>query len=460
MSVQGAIPPSIRDAIESKTGYVLMVAGNPGTGKSLFVHEIFREFADSFLILSNAEATTIVQDELSSLPKWKKRHVSAQYWREIQEDPLHELPLHEQCSKLLGKDNLCEDNSIIIIDSWTDFLMPFQEEKKYEIQQSLIYATRTEGKKLILISEGDRKERALRFLEHSADAILRLEKLHDNERMYRQMNIEKMRSRSISQDTFLFTLDKGRFSYIPWQKHQFPPIMVEREPIDDPSKQKISTGNKSLDEVLGGGFEKGMLSLVEVENLAAPYLETIYIPFLSNHLQLGRPAVVLLPEGWSPERFMHGLSHFVDAKSVEKQVVFFGRHVLSKHENVKNIDDDPWKTLQEIRYEATQLEREFNKQATELFSLNTLENKYGINDVKGMMAEITAALPSTQRATVTILSKQQALKSGSIAHSVHLKVQELSGVLSIFGVIPRTNFLAVSPMLSKGFLDYELIPIV
>ncbi|MCK4568285.1 MAG: hypothetical protein KAU48_13350, partial [Candidatus Thorarchaeota archaeon] len=90
----------------------------------------------------------------------------------------------------------------------------------------------------------------------------------------------------------------------------------------------------------------------------------------------------------------------------------------------------------------------------------TLENKYGITDVKGMMAEITAALPSTQRATVTILSKQQALKSGSIAHSIHLKVQELSGVLSIFGVIPRTNFLAVRPMLAKGFLDYELIPIV
>ena len=80
--------------------------------------------------------------------------------------------------------------------------------------------------------------------------------------------------------------------------------------------------------------------------------------------------------------------------------------------------------------------------------------------VKGMMAEITAALPTTGRATVTILSKQQSLQSGAIAHSVHLKVQELSGVLSIFGIVPRTNFLAVHPILSGGFFDYELIPIV
>lgn len=452
----GEIPPSIRDALESTAGYILLVTGKPGTGKSLFVREIFREFSNSFIILSNAEDTGLSGNDIST-----ERYVVAQYWREIEEESLHEFSVEEQCSKLLGKEvKFIQDSSIIIVDSWTDFLMPVPAEKKYEILQSLIFAAREEGKKLVLVSEEDYKEPTNHKLEHSTDAIIRLEKLSENQRMYRQMSIEKMRSRSISQDTFLFTLENGDFSYIPWHKHQFPPIMVQREPIADPSKDKISTGNQSLDAILGGGFEKGMLSLIEVENLAAPYLETIYIPFLSNHLQLGRPAVILLPEGWSSERFMHGLSHFVDSESVEKQVVFFGRHVLSKHENVRSIDDDPWKTLQEIRYEATQLEREFNTQATELFSLNTLENKYGITDVKGMMAEITAALPTTQRATVTILSKQQALKSESIAHSIHLKVQELSGVLSIFGIIPRTNFLAVHPMLQTGFLDYELIPIV
>jgi len=460
MSAQGAIPPSIRDALEAKSGYVLLVAGKPGTGKSLFVQEIFREFQDSFLIQSNAEATSIIESDLSTLSDWEKRHVVAQYWREIKEESLHELSIQEQCSKLLGIDTPNIDKSIVIIDSWTDFLMPVKIDREYEILQSLIYSSQKERKKLILVSENDLGDRSLRQLAHSADAIIRLEKLSENQRMYRQLSIEKMRSRSVGQDSFLFTLENGLFNYIPWHKHQFPPIMVEREPIPDPSKEKISTGNRSLDGILGGGFDRGMLSLIEVENLAAPYLETIYIPFLSNHLQLGRPAVILLPEGWSSDRFIHGLSHFVDSERVEKQVVFFGRHVLGKHENVRSIDDDPWKTLQEIRYEATQLEKQFNTQATELFSLNTLENKYGLTDVKGMMAEITAALPTTQRTTVTILSKQQSLQSGAIAHSIHLKVQELSGVLSIFGIIPRTNFLAVHPILSKGFLDYELIPIV
>jgi Cdc6-like AAA superfamily ATPase len=96
----------------------------------------------------------------------------------------------------------------------------------------------------------------------------------------------------------------------------------------------------------------------------------------------------------------------------------------------------------------------------QLVSLDTLENKFGITDVKGMIAEITASLPSTNRATISILGEQQGLKSGSIAYSIHLRVQELNGVLSVCGVNPRTNYLAVRLLLSKGFLDYELVPIV
>jgi KaiC/GvpD/RAD55 family RecA-like ATPase len=458
MSAESAIPPSIRDALDSKTGYVLLAIGQPGTGKSLFVREIFREYNESFIVFSNAEATA--KDELSKLPKWKSRHAIAQFWREVSEEPLHEKSLCDQIRALLQADTISEEYSIFIIDAWNDFVMPVDSRRRYEIQQSLVHAARSEGKKLVLVEETGSETEVQKTLEYSADSILHFKRLQENQRMFRQMSIEKMRYHPVNQDTFLFTLENGRFSYFPWYVHQFPPIMVEREPIEDPSRNIISTGNKSLDQVLHGGFEKGMLSLIEVEDLAAPYLETMYIPFLSNHLQLGRPAVILLPEGWSPDRFIHGLSHFVGERRIETQVVFFGRHALGKRQNVRSFDDDPWKTLQEIRYEAIQLEREFNTEATELFSLDTLENKYGISDVKGMLAEITAALPLTKRATVAILSQHQELKSGSIAEGIHLHVKELSGVLSVFGVIPRTNYLAIRPMLSRGFLDYDLIPIL
>jgi hypothetical protein len=278
--------------------------------------------------------------------------------------------------------------------------------------------------------------------------------------MYRQLTIEKLRSMPIPQDTYLFTLEQGRFTCVPVYVHQYPAITVEREPIEDPSPERISTGNRSLDVLTRGGFTRGTLSLIEVDNLAAPYLDAVYVPFLSNQLQLGRPAIVLLPEGWSSERLTSGLAHFVNPNTVDSQVVFFGRHALGKKENVRSIDNDPWKTLQEIRYEANQLEKQFKAEVTELFALDTLENKYGPSLVQEMIAEVTAALPDTNRITLTILSRQQSIKSGSISHDAHIRVLELCGVLNVFGVNPRTGYFAVRPVLSGGFLDYDLLPVV
>jgi hypothetical protein len=150
----------------------------------------------------------------------------------------------------------------------------------------------------------------------------------------------------------------------------------------------------------------------------------------------------------------------VNPNTVDAQVVFFGRHALGKKENVRNIDNDPWKTLQEIRYEANQLEKQFKAEVTELFALDTLENKYGPSIVQEMIAEVTAALPDTNRVTLTILSRQQSIKSGSISHDAHIRVLELCGVLNVFGVNPRTGYFVVRPVLSGGFLDYDLLPVV
>ncbi len=461
MSADGALPLNIKDALDSELGYVLVVAGNPGTGKSLFVQEVMREYPSSFLILTNSEnIPNSMKDLASDIQDWDKRHALALYWREVSDANNPEFTLKKQISLLLGSESDRLESDIIIIDSWSDFIQPIPLEKRYQIQQSLMYAARNENKKLILVTEIDSEVISSHQLSHSADAIIYLQKLRTDQRMYRQLVIEKMRSRPLAQDTYLFTLAKGRFTYIPWYIHQYPAITVEREPLTDPSESMISTGNKSLDGLLHGGFVKGSMSLIEVENLAAPYLETIYIPFLSNHLQLGRPAIIILPEGWSPERFTDGLSHFVDREVVNKQVVFFGRQALGKDINVRSIDNDPWKTLQEIRYESSQLERKFQREVTELFALDTLENRYGPATVKGMIAEVSAALPGTERAAITILSRQQAITSGSVSPSMHLRVQEINGVLSVCGVNPRTSFLAVRPILSAGFLDYELLPIV
>ncbi|MDF1541462.1 MAG: ATPase domain-containing protein, partial [Candidatus Thorarchaeota archaeon] len=294
MSEVGGVPPSIRDALSSTTGFVLVVTGKPGTGKSLFVQELFRTFNNSFLIITSTENHMATVMALSdAVPDWGDRHVLTQYWRPLVEKISYESSLETQLSKLVGASQDQGSADVIIIDSWTDFVEPIRPENRYEIQQSLIHAARNEGRKLVLVTEGRCQDGVIiDNLHHSADGVVTLEKIRENQRMYRQIVLEKMRAHLISQDSFLFTLHKGRFTYIPWYIHQYPAITVGREPITDPSPERTSSGNLSLDTILGGGFKKGQLNLIEIENLGVPYLETIYIPYLSNHLELERPAVI------------------------------------------------------------------------------------------------------------------------------------------------------------------------
>lgn len=461
MSKLGAVPSSIIDALHSELGYVLVITGQPGTGKSLLVQEIFRKISKSCMILTSAENHSAASHLLEqAIPDWNERHIVSKFWEATKLEIDTKSSLCEQLTSILETDVSEKNSNLIIIDSWTDFIQPTDEKLRYEIQQSLVSAARAEKKKMVLVTEGTWGDNSVTTLHHTADGVITLEKIRDNQRMYRQVVIEKMRSHLINQDSFLFTLEGGRFTYIPWYVHQYPAITIESETIPDPSVNHISTGNISLDEVLKGGFSKGHLSLIEVENIAVPYVETICIPFLSNHLLLGKPALIVLPEGWSPENFTSSLTHFIDEKLVDEQVVFFGRQILGQKKNVRAIDNDPLKTLQEIKYESGQLERKFKKEVAELIALDTLENKYGSGNVRSFIAEMSAALPRTNKVTICILSKYQSVKSESIAHHIHLRVQEISGVISICGINPRTNYLAVRPILSAGYLDYDLLPIV
>ncbi|MGQ4872299.1 MAG: ATPase domain-containing protein, partial [Candidatus Thorarchaeota archaeon] len=315
MNEVGALPPSIVDILGQDQGYVILVNGKPGVGKTMLAQEIARTFPNTFMIITSSENIVNYKGALIEVhPEWDKHHAAVPFWRSNLREDMSQLNLNEQLSALTGKTVQLDGCDIIVIDSWTDFLAPYEPAKRSELEHALTETARREGKRLVLISDCSEDNQCSPGTLRAADGVVTLDRLREEQRVYRRIIIEKMRGVPIEQDEFLFTLHGGRFTYIPWYKHRYPAITVEREPISDPSKDMISTGSRSLDRVLGGGFQKGALNLVELESITAPYLETIYIPFLSNQLQLGRPVVIVLPEGWSSERFVHGLGHFVDKK--------------------------------------------------------------------------------------------------------------------------------------------------
>ena len=150
MSKLGAVPPSITDALRSELGYVLVITGQPGTGKSLLVQEIFRDIPKSCMILTSAENYSSTSHLLEqSIPDWNERFIVSKFWETKNLEFDKKLSLCEQFTSLLGFDVSEKKSDLIIIDSWSDFIEPADNELRYELQQSLISAARAEKKKLI-----------------------------------------------------------------------------------------------------------------------------------------------------------------------------------------------------------------------------------------------------------------------------------------------------------------------
>ena len=86
MSARGAIPTIIRDILDKDTGYVLLITGDPGTGKSLLVQEILRIYDSALMVLTNNEDITPTNGLVEQIPDWENRHFLVHYWRELAED--------------------------------------------------------------------------------------------------------------------------------------------------------------------------------------------------------------------------------------------------------------------------------------------------------------------------------------------------------------------------------------
>ncbi|MFX0196577.1 MAG: RAD55 family ATPase, partial [Candidatus Hodarchaeota archaeon] len=107
----------------------------------------------------------------------------------------------------------------------------------------IVELCRMYGVSTLFISEGSNVGRApLGFEEYIADSVLVLSKGRLNNRKIREITFEKIRGVRISQDTFLATMEGGRLRAFPPHYKRLPPILLQPEPVPDPSKDYISTG--------------------------------------------------------------------------------------------------------------------------------------------------------------------------------------------------------------------------
>jgi KaiC/GvpD/RAD55 family RecA-like ATPase len=308
------IPYELMQFVQRNT-YSLLIKGYAGTGKTTLSLTILRalKIKSNFFYIS----TRISPKQLFLYYPWLGKFVGQPKVSESNEMSGQEYNLSSfEDARLDEPESLFERITnqlmdvkapIIIIDSWDAIASFMDKEARLNNERVLQTWRERAGAKLIFISE-DPKDTTLDFL---VDGIVELgQKYYDNIRI-REIFLSKLRGVMINKPSYIYSLNNGIFrSYDTYKPAEFiitPKSSIVFNKIEHllqplPEDLYISSGYPELDIVLGGGFPKKSVILVELDSdINTRVIMTFLARIMSNFVGTCSPVLLQPLEGADPK---------------------------------------------------------------------------------------------------------------------------------------------------------------
>lgn len=188
---------------------------------------------------------------------------------------------------------------VIVLDTWDGLAKEMEPVERLRAEKALAAAADSSDTKIIFVSE----EPGMTTMDYLVDGIVELNRTEEHSRVFREIEIRKLRGTSITQQRYIYTLIDGRFrSFKPYREPDYSRLKKPK-PIPD-NKNGYSFGNRRLDEIIGW-IEPGTSVTIEYDE-SVPYsvLRLIEFPLIVNFMNLGRGlALVPLPGASVKELF-------------------------------------------------------------------------------------------------------------------------------------------------------------
>lgn len=463
------MPPEFPELDKMEKGYSLLVKGLPGTGKSSLALELVAHLPNSFFISTRITPEVIVQDFpwlLEEIPNDRIYPFFVDATRsetlgsniDILRMTFETMPDFVQQIFLLGADL---PKKVIVIDSWNALTVNLSESQISHWASAIVQHLRSEASKIIFVIEGVQAT----SLDWIVDGITVLSKStiissHGIPRRIRELSFHKMRGREIQNETYLASLAKGRLrTFYPF-KYRFPAIILKSDVIGDPDEHHVSTGSIGFDDLLGGGFERGSWNLFEVTTTVGDALDIVFMPLITNHLNNGRPAITVFREGMSFDSNQPYLDVFTGSKKWIEQTVNIERFVPENTSNRFELPEKIDQLLEILETSKQTLRKKIGEPFLMNLGLDALENKYGIPALNEFIAITVSKARMQGDVIVGWLKENQEFRGGTTAATSHWKLDLINRALVLEGIIPATEYYAISPILSKGYVDFKLTPVL
>ncbi|MEM2901343.1 MAG: ATPase domain-containing protein [Candidatus Bathyarchaeia archaeon] len=454
-------------------GSLILLAGEPGTGKTVFSTRFLAEGAElgePGVYVSFAEAEDTLIKNLS-------RHLDVDLAKLEAEGKLKVLDfttMREEAVSSILEMILREVEALkaerLVIDSFSAMAQAFKEpiDVRIVVHTVLGRIARRMGCTTVMIEEipvGEARI-GLGMEEFVADGVLRLRAGELDGRLFRDLEVLKLRGTKLGEHRLAFTLEKGFKAFPP-----FKPKPVERperfQPIPD-LPGKCSTGSGDFDGMLGGGSPRGGVMLLEVSENVSTVEYHLFLGPMAAQFALRGGGVIVVPSSGVDAKILMNVGKAYGATEDE-----FNRFIrIIEARGLMPVDELPFVVAVEGRDwredlgKVVKIGEEFRAETGKsnlwIVGVDTLITLYGersCEKILNLSATIARKVEAVIVAIVKAGYRDLAVRLSPIA-DIYLRLIREHGCLLFYGVKPRTSLYAVEMDVSKGYPLPKLTPIV
>jgi len=449
-------------------GSLILLAGNPGTGKTVFgMHFLYKgaeDYSENGVYVSFAESENTLFHNMSKLfgQDLKTMEGSGKV-KVLDFTTVTEKGLSTILEMILEEVTTLKAKRLVI-DSFSAMAQAFKEpiEARVILHNILGKMVRQLGCTIILIVEvptGSEKI-GISIEEFVADGVIVLRKDNLDGRRIREIEIEKLRGTKFENQRFLFTLNKG-FQVLPPFSHKEAGNSPKFEPTRG-TKTHYPSGIPELDEVLGGeGYPRGCSVLYELgENVPVEALNSVINPTLANFIMRKRGVIAIPMIEYGPEDVRKMVASFTEEEKFDEfaRVMTYPSPVEDQNKPYIILWQDP--TVENIdaienfnRYiqAAMEMSSKLGKNIIHLLSGDSLA--YVVRKFTSSVIGRAVVANRLGKDLIIFVSKPSLPKMTEVfadTVSIHFKIEERNGSMVLFGKKPKTIIYNIEEDASRG----------
>jgi len=205
--------------------------------------------------------------------------------------------------------------SVIVLDTWDALAKEMDDKERLKAEKMVIALADSSRTRMIFVSE----EPGRTTMDYLVDGIVELVRREQDDRIFREVEVQKLRGTMVDQHKYLYTLYGGVFRHLPPYVPPTHAMAKKFTPIPD-TGNAFSFGSRSLDTVFGGITKGGTFSFEYDERVPYTAIRMVEVTSVINALNVGHSALMVTLPGAALENVASLIKPFVSPEAFRNRL--------------------------------------------------------------------------------------------------------------------------------------------